>query len=427
MENSKNNDEKNLIDKLKKYIFYKPIVIFDFSYSELMKYYSDKEPISFTVHKNETVRIRSESLCLLDSKSDKKLYMGIVSNKRSAATFNTKVNINTVNLIEDMSLDKICKEIKNTQLNNILKDRLPQIGGTCVLPPKLSEEIVNILLNDKRHIKNLLDIANKLTSSKELHPISKAENSAVKMSLKIFGLDIDDEPKYVAADKNGDSNLIKLYEDNVIMCDANEIVGFKKLNLDYTGKAEFISKSDNCQLTVFTANRTPIEEAFGVDLVYVNETQKNIVMVQYKMLEKANKDWLFRPDNQFDEQLSKMKIPNSSLEINDYRMCSNPFFFKFVKNSVESSQRSSNNSICLSLEHLNHYLNNTQSRSERGAIRVSYESLNGQYLRETEFVKLVQSGYIGTHDVETEQLLPIIEELSKGNRRVIVAWQSVLN
>jgi hypothetical protein len=212
------------------------------------------------------------------------------------------------------------------------------------------------------------------------------------------------------------------------MCDANKIDGFDRLKgLDYTGKAEFINRSDKCKLIVFTANRTPIEEAFGVDLIYFNDTQKSIVMVQYKMLEKVNKDWIFRADKQFYKQLSKMKIPIHLLDINDYRMCSNPFFFKFVKNSVESSQLNSNNSICLSLEHLNHYLNTTQSCGERGGIRVSYESLNGQYLRETEFVKLVQSGYIGTHDVETEQILPILEELSKGNRRVIVAWHSELD
>ena len=70
-----------------------------------------------------------------------------------------------------------------------------------------------------------------------------------------------------------------------------------------------------------------------------------------------------------------------------------------------------------------HYLEAPQCRGPRGGIRVSYQSFKGQYLRETEFVKLIESGYIGTHSLESEAFLPIIEEMSKGDKMLIVAWE----
>jgi len=54
-------------------------------------------------------------------------------------------------------------------------------------------------------------------------------------------------------------------------------------------------------LEVFTANRRELEHCFGVDLIYVNLTKQNVVMLQYKMLEPSSKsddqtDWVYRPD-----------------------------------------------------------------------------------------------------------------------------------
>ena len=52
---------------------------------------------------------------------------------------------------------------------------------------------------------------------------------------------------------------------------------------DITGRAVFEKGRE--RLEVFTANRRPLEKIFGVDLIHLNTTSQNIVMVQYKMLE----------------------------------------------------------------------------------------------------------------------------------------------
>ena len=47
-----------------------------------------------------------------------------------------------------------------------------------------------------------------------------------------------------------------------------------------TGLAVF--KNGNERLDVYTANKGPLEKMLGVDLIYMNETVGNTVMVQYK-------------------------------------------------------------------------------------------------------------------------------------------------
>ena len=58
-----------------------------------------------------------------------------------------------------------------------------------------------------------------------------------------------------------------------------------------------------------------------------------------------------------------------------------------------------------------------------GGIRVSYDALDGAYLREADMLGLIRSGYVGTRRDETEALATIIDQVAKGNRAVVLAWQ----
>ena len=70
-------------------------------------------------------------------------------------------------------------------------------------------------------------------------------------------------------------------------------------------------------MDVFTANKRPLEELFGVDLIYLNKTRGALVMVQYKMLElerrarRRTMDELFGDDGE-DEQEWTVRITTSS-------------------------------------------------------------------------------------------------------------------
>ena len=135
-----------------------------------------------------------------------------------------------------------------------------------------------------------------------------------------------------------------------------DLPGFDLISADVTGRAVFQKRDE--RLVIYTANKLPLEQMLGVDLIYINETRGNIVMVQYKMLEEDkqdhdNRDWIFRPDQQLRDEIERMKLPGFKGELSDYRLSSNPFYFKFVKRKIVDD---SHQSFIVSLEHLNQIL-----------------------------------------------------------------------
>ena len=54
---------------------------------------------------------------------------------------------------------------------------------------------------------------------------------------------------------------------------------------------------------------------------------------------------------------------------------------------------------------------------------MSYDGLDGTYLREADMIGLIRSGYVGTHGAETTALKVIIDSVAKGSKAVVLAWQ----
>jgi hypothetical protein len=115
-----------------------------------------------------------------------------------------------------------------------------------------------------------------------------------------------------------------------------------------------------------------------------------------------------------------MQLPAFKRTITDYRLNRNPFFFKFVKRKIVDD---SHQSFLISLDHLKQILTSQEAKGSRGGIRLSYEALDGTYLREADLISLIRSGYIGTHSAETEMLATIISEVANGNKALVLAWQ----
>ena len=69
------------------------------------------------------------------------------------------------------------------------------------------------------------------------------------------------------------------------------------------------SKGDE-RLTVINVNRQPLERTTGADLIYVNETTKSFVLVQYKTFRREGEHsshLVYRPDAQFAAELKRMR------------------------------------------------------------------------------------------------------------------------
>ena len=76
------------------------------------------------------------------------------------------------------------------------------------------------------------------------------------------------------------------------------------------------------------------------------------------------------------------------------------------------------------IDHLEALRNDPACTGPRGAFRISFNALDGRYLRQTTFFDLIRSGYIGAYARTTESLEILIEEILKGNRAVVAAVAS---
>ena len=86
------------------------------------------------------------------------------------------------------------------------------------------------------------------------------------------------------------------------------------------------------------ANRLPLEQQTGADLIYFNEAYRSFVMVQYKAMEKGNDrpEFRWQTGDQFEQEVARMDDLLSELrkvqpgsDPDGFRFSDNPFFLKF--------------------------------------------------------------------------------------------------
>ncbi|MHB8727141.1 MAG: hypothetical protein ACYC9Z_17485 [Casimicrobiaceae bacterium] len=356
-----------------------------------------------------------------------KCYLATATSKVAVSTFDSRLTIKKLRPITASSLEGLKAQVTDPRMKRLLDGRIPAPGEWSRLSPKLSAHLVAVLARDSRNRAALDTALSLLPQLRHTPNVQWAQEDGIQSAMFAFGLRNSDTPDQVALKRGASSGLgligSYLYEDNVVHADASRLPGFDAIAPDVTGRAVFQKGGE--RLTIYTANKLPLEKMLGVDLIYINESRGNVAMVQYKMLEEHNRglggpDWLFRPDKQLRDEILRMRLPEFAGSLKDYRLSRNPFFFKFVKRKVVDD---SHQSFFVALDHLNQILAATKTKGPKGGVRVSYEALDGTYLREADMLGLIRSGYVGTHRAETEALATIIAEAAKGNRAVVLAWQ----
>ena len=394
--------------------------------------------------------LKVPALCLVEMLEEANgCCVGIVKSKTPVTTVDSRLTLIKLRVLNLASFDELVPKLAKKSFQTALKQKLASDCMALRLTPKLSVAIIEALSSDSANRKAIEAATFNIPQLRKISALKWEQLDAIKTALAAFGLSLADSPNMIEVPEDSDSALDYLgsnmiegseradsdvnylgfqpahaLEDNVIARDASILPGFELIEKHVTGRAVFQKKDE--QLVVYTANKGPLEAMLGVDLIYVNETLGNTVMVQYKMLKENynpttyETDWIFRPDGQLEDEIARMKLPTISGTINDYRLHRNPFFFKFVRRKGDGE---SHKAFVISLDHLNHLLVSPKSKGPRDGVRVSYEALGGAYLRESDLIGLIRSGYIGTHRVESDALNPIISEVAKGNRSLVLAWQ----
>lgn len=349
--------------------------------------------------------------------------LALLQSCSAVATLATRLKFVRSTKVQPASETALLRLLVEGRYANSYKSRISQKLRFEKLPPKLSESILQAVASDEANHWALRSVMLGLRKPVE-NSIDAQEIDALQMALHAFGLEADALATQLRVSKQSDSVLanLRIMEDAVIEHDARVVPGYELLSSDISGVATF--RKGGQTLEVYTANRRRLEEAFGVDLIYLNTFHENAVMVQYKMLEPHGadevKDWVYREDKHLQKQLAAMeKFAAPNQRSSEFRLCSDAFYFKFARRYGEKST----GNVLLPLRHFKHLLQNSKFSGRAGKLKIGYQALEGNYLRQSTFFGLLQSGYIGSHAETTKHLRALIDAVRMVDSSLVVAVQ----
>ena len=224
----------------------------------------------------------------------------------------------------------------------------------------------------------------------------------------------------------------RVREDVMIIKDFTSLPGFNAIR-DASNVAAMIfeNPTDRRQaITVIMANRTPLEQQTGADLIYYNQTYGAFVLVQYKAMEQAKDgaEFRWRDGDQFTQEIERMDAllaeltkccPDGAPE--GYRLCNNPFFLKFCPRVVfNPNDEGLFKGIYLPLDLWKSLYANGRLKGPKGGNVIGFDNV-GRRLSNTEFISLVTNSWVGTTIPQSAELEKVIRSVLETGRTVIFA------
>jgi hypothetical protein len=220
--------------------------------------------------------------------------------------------------------------------------------------------------------------------------------------------------------------FVRLREDALILKDLMTLPGHELIRPLPFPAAVF--EGHGTRLTVLLANRLPLEELTGTDLIYFNETLRSFVMVQYKAMEDENDGAVFRlPDAQLERELTRMNATLDELgkhpptwSLSDFRLTDNPFFLKLCPRIVfDPNSTSLVPGMYIPLDYWKLLSEDPGIEGPRGGKAVSFANV-GRYFDNTEFVSLVAKAWVGTTSSQGDVLQGVFEATLSSGKAIAI-------
>jgi hypothetical protein len=265
-----------------------------------------------------------------------------------------------------------------------------------------------------------------------------AQKAAVTTALCMAGLSRDALLEWDPGQEQSPASFLdglptaRLREDAMVQHDLMVLPGHDLLRTLPCAAAVFESRT--CRLTVLLANRQPLEEQTGTDLVYFNERFRSFVMVQYKAMERANDESFFRlPDAQLEAEIQRMRALQDDLAKcvvgpakDEYRLTDNPFFLKLCPRIVFNPDDAGLiPGMYLPLGYWDRLSADPSLVGPRGGKSVSYRNV-GRYMDNTEFVSLVAKAWVGTTVGQSNALSRVIRSTVETGKAVAIGIKTDL-
>ncbi|SIT14043.1 hypothetical protein [Insolitispirillum peregrinum] len=228
---------------------------------------------------------------------------------------------------------------------------------------------------------------------------------------------------------DGDDDVTSM-EDLVILQDLDEANEDWKFVKRQRYPAKLFTNGDT-KLTIILANKLPLERQLGVDLIYVNETLKSVVFVQYKMFAGVDGEGGYRPDGQLNEEITRMDAAAAKLatvaadeSCDGYRFGPDPFFLKFCSKLLSHDATGHVPGIYVPLGYWKRLVQTPVVKGKKGGTIVYSETFGRRHFTPTHFIDMVGRGWIGTSALQTDVLAPYLRAALQGDKGLVLAVQS---
>lgn len=268
------------------------------------------------------------------------------------------------------------------------------------------------------------------------------QKEALGIALEISGIPKDELLAWQPVGSSTQSFLdglpgAQVREDVMLLTDFSNVPGFDAISKATHFGSKVFEKTENpaVRLTVIMANRLPLEQQTGADLIYFNEAYRSFVMVQYKAMEKGNDQAEFRwqAGDQFVEEIARMdallaelgKIQSGS-DPDGYRFSENPFFLKFCPRVVfNPDDKGLFRGIYLPLDLWKRANVAGKLKGPKGGNLLTFANV-GRRINNSEFVALVSGSWVGTSIEQSAILDELIREVLSSGKTVTLAIKHAL-
>lgn len=222
-----------------------------------------------------------------------------------------------------------------------------------------------------------------------------------------------------------------LREDAAVISDYSEMPGFEAIK-QYRFAARQFQATDNpsIKLKVIMANRLPLEEQTGADLIYYNETFRSFVMVQYKSMNKGARgtEFRWRPEDKLADEIDRMESLLQALNVEphdasaaSFRLHTNPFFLKLCPRLMfNPDDRGLTQGMYLPLDFWKALAADPITKGPRDGRVITYDNVSRR-LNNNQFVALVAQAWVGTTVPQSKLLERVIESVIQSGKTLTLA------
>ncbi len=359
-----------------------------------------------------------------------------------AGTGLSRLNIDKVEeLAEPLSVRKLLNRLPKRNAASVRKRF--QSGG--LLTDKGFTAVVETIRQIAPQASTLLDRFSQARTERIRRLSERARDNlaqqkeALLTALSIAGMSRDPVQEWAPSDETPVSFLdglpsVRLREDPMVVNDLQNLPGFEVVKTYPYGAAVFESEDTSERLTVILANRLPLEEQTGTDLIYFNETYQSFVMVQYKAMEREDRrvgpaEAVYRlPNAQLKEEIDRMDTVLSALKacapntgIGGFRLTENPFFLKLCSRLVfNPDDVGLVPGMYLPLDYWKLLESDPGIQGPKGGLRITYDNAQ-RHFDNTAFTTVVSKAWVGTTPSQSQVLQDVIRATLETGKAVAIA------